>query len=112
MICIRHRANPRSLHGPSSRRRALLCWRLLRSRLLGHARRKAAEIVQPADFLEDVEAEGFERDEHIFVGCRTGARSALAAEVLINAGFTNVRSVDGGIRAWSARGLPTEPFSG
>lgn len=71
-----------------------------------------AEVVQPADFLLDVESEGFERDQLVFVGCRTGARSALAAEVLINGGFTDVRNVDGGIVAWMASGLPIQPFAG
>ena len=70
------------------------------------------EIVQPADFLLDLQAEGFERDTPIFVGCRSGARSALAVEVLINAGYTDVRNVEGGILAWAASGLPIEPFAG
>lgn len=70
------------------------------------------ELVSPSEFLVDVELEGFERDQPIFVGCRTGARSALAAEVLIGAGFTDVRNVEGGIRAWVASGLPIEPFAG
>mmetsp|Transcript_86236 Transcript_86236/g.258670 ORF Transcript_86236/g.258670 Transcript_86236/m.258670 type:complete len:293 (+) Transcript_86236:1186-2064(+) len=70
------------------------------------------EVVEPAEFLLDVDSEGFRSDEPVFVGCRSGARSALAAEVLINAGFTDVRSVDGGILAWHARGLPLEPFAG
>ena len=71
-----------------------------------------AEVVQPAEFLLDVECEGFKHDQTVFVGCRTGARSALAAEVLINAGFTDVRNVDGGIVAWVASGLPIQPFAG
>ena len=71
-----------------------------------------AEVIEPAEFLLDVRAEGFERDHTIFVGCRSGARSALAAEVLIEAGYTDVRSVEGGILAWAAAGLPIEPFAG
>lgn len=71
-----------------------------------------AEVVEPAAFLVDVEHEGFERDQPIVVGCRTGARSALAAEVLIQAGFRKVSSADGGILAWVAAGLPIEPYAG
>ena len=71
-----------------------------------------SEIVHPAEFVLDVESEGFERSRTVFVGCRTGARSALAAEVLINAGFEDVRNVNGGIIAGVASGLPIEPFSG
>ena len=65
-----------------------------------------------ADFLEDVEYEEFGRDDKIFVGCRKGPRSAMACEVLINAGYTDVTNVDGGIQAWVAAELPIEPFSG
>lgn len=71
-----------------------------------------AEIVEPAAFLVDVDHEGFERDQPIVVGCRTGARSALAAEVLIQAGFRKVSSADGGVLAWVAAGLPIEPYAG
>ena len=71
-----------------------------------------AEVVEPAEFLLDVDLEGFERDQTIFVGCRSGARSALAAEVLIEAGYEDVRNVEGGILAWVAHGLPIEPFAG
>ena len=71
-----------------------------------------AELVPPDEFLLDVESEGFERDHPVFVGCRTGARSALACEVLINAGFTDVRNVKGGIVAWVRSGLPIQPFAG
>lgn len=35
------------------------------------------------------------------VFCRTGVRSARAADVLIKAGFTNVRNLRGGINAWA-----------
>ena len=71
-----------------------------------------AEVVAPAEFVLEVELEGMQQDQPLFVGCRTGARSALAVEALINAGFTNVRNVDGGILAWTASALPIEPFAG
>jgi rhodanese-related sulfurtransferase len=46
------------------------------------------------------------REQPIVVYCRTGGRSALAAESLQNLGFKNVRSLAGGITAWTAAGLP------
>ena len=40
--------------------------------------------------------------------CGGGSRSALVAESLQRMGYTNVRSLAGGFRAWKAAGLPTE----
>ena len=70
------------------------------------------EGIDAEEFLEDVLAEGFEPDEAIFVGCRKGPRSAMACEVLIDAGFTGVVNVEGGIQEWVARDLPIQPFTG
>ena len=41
----------------------------------------------------------------IIVYCGGGYRSALAAESLQNMGYTNVRSMAGGFRAWTEAGL-------
>lgn len=38
--------------------------------------------------------------------CQGGGRSAKACEKVINAGITNVVSVDGGTKAWADAGLP------
>src|SRR6266699_570171 len=40
--------------------------------------------------------------------CGGGFRSALAADALQKMGYTNVISMDGGIRDWRARGFPLE----
>ncbi|MBT8088176.1 MAG: sulfurtransferase [Gammaproteobacteria bacterium] len=45
---------------------------------------------------------------HIVLYCGTGGRSALAAETLANMGYLNAWSMDGGIVAWSAAGLPVD----
>lgn len=44
------------------------------------------------------------RERPIVLYCRTGGRSALAAESLQKLGFTRVRSLAGGITAWIAAG--------
>lgn len=46
------------------------------------------------------------RERPIVLYCRTGGRSALAAESLKKLGFTRVRSLAGGITAWTAAGKP------
>jgi len=38
--------------------------------------------------------------------CRSGRRSARAAEILLQAGFSKVYNIEGGMIAWSAAGLP------
>ena len=47
-----------------------------------------------------------ERERKVLVYCRTGGRAALAAAALQSMGFTQVRSISGGIEAWTAAGLP------
>jgi len=49
------------------------------------------------------------KDETIVVHCRTGARSATAARLLIDRGFSKVENLDGGIEAWSLTVDPTVP---
>lgn len=40
--------------------------------------------------------------------CRSGARTAEAAQRLLASGFAEVRCLDGGIEAWKKAGLPVE----
>ena len=40
------------------------------------------------------------KDEEIVVHCRSGRRSAMAQELMRQAGFANVRNLEGGILAW------------
>ncbi len=42
----------------------------------------------------------FNRDESLVVMCRSGARSARATQLLKDAGFRNVRNLEGGILRW------------
>lgn len=42
----------------------------------------------------------------IIVYCRSGHRGAIALTVLRMAGYSNVRSLAGGLEAWKAAGLP------
>jgi rhodanese-related sulfurtransferase len=44
----------------------------------------------------------------IVLYCGGGYRSALAADALQKMGYTNVVSMDGGWRAWTEKGYPTE----
>ncbi|MBV9463560.1 MAG: sulfurtransferase [Verrucomicrobiae bacterium] len=48
------------------------------------------------------------KDQSLLLYCGGGYRSALAADNLGKMGYTQVRSVAGGWKAWVASGLPTE----
>jgi sulfur-carrier protein adenylyltransferase/sulfurtransferase len=49
---------------------------------------------------------GWSRDEEIVVVCRSGGRSAKAAEVLAGLGFQRILNLAGGMAAWNAAALP------
>lgn len=70
------------------------------------------ETIDPDEWLEDVAYEDFELDTRIFVGCKKGHRSAMACELLIKAGYTNVTNVRGGLVAWSQADLPMTSYGG
>lgn len=46
------------------------------------------------------------RDQEIVVVCRSGNRSAQGRDILIDAGFTQVTSLAGGLLEWRAAGYP------
>ncbi|GGQ23475.1 rhodanese-like domain-containing protein [Shewanella litoralis] len=48
-------------------------------------------------------------DKEIYLICRTGGRSALAAASLQNMGFTKPLSVAGGMMQWQQDGFPVIP---
>ena len=66
-------------------------------------------VAMPRGVLErDVEQAFPDLDAPLVLYCGGGYRSALAAESLGRMGYTNVQSMDGGWRAWTEAGHPTE----
>ncbi|WP_416667232.1 rhodanese-like domain-containing protein [Egbenema bharatensis] len=49
----------------------------------------------------------FSKDQSIAVICLTAHRSPIAAQTLVDAGFTQVFNITGGMIAWKKAGLPT-----
>lgn len=56
----------------------------------------------------DIEARVPELNTEVVLYCGGGFRSALAADNLQKMGYTNVISMDGGIRDWREKGYPLE----
>ncbi len=49
------------------------------------------------------------KDKEIVVVCRSGNRSQQGRDILLNAGFAQVTSMQGGLTDWRASGYPIEP---
>jgi thioredoxin len=47
-----------------------------------------------------------DHSKNILVYCKAGGRSAQAADILVQNGFTNVYNLEGGISSWQANGNP------
>jgi rhodanese-related sulfurtransferase len=54
----------------------------------------------------DAETKILDASAEVILYCGGGFRSALAADNLQKMGYTNVISMDGGWRDWTAKGLP------
>ena len=46
------------------------------------------------------------KDKNIIVVCRSGNRSAVGRDLLLDSGFANVTSMAGGMNTWQAQGHP------
>jgi rhodanese-related sulfurtransferase len=57
------------------------------------------------------EAGSLDPERPILFYCRTGSRSALAADAFTASGF-DARNLDGGLEGWVGAGLPIEPEGG
>ena len=57
------------------------------------------------------QAETIDRDRPVVFYCRVGSRSTMAAQAFRRAGY-DAYSMDGGLVAWDANGLPLEPADG
>jgi rhodanese-related sulfurtransferase len=47
------------------------------------------------------------QNQPVIMQCRSGARSAKAADILAKSGFKNVHNMDGGLNAWQKANLKT-----
>ena len=72
-------------------------------RLAGARHIELADVASQADTID--------REKPVVFYCRVGSRSGMAASAFRRAGY-DAYSMDGGLLAWDARGLPLEPEGG
>jgi rhodanese-related sulfurtransferase len=72
----------------------------------GHVR--GAEHLGKGVIERDIEARVPDKKAELILYCGGGFRSALATDNIQKMGYTNVRSMAGGWRAWQAAGAPVE----
>ena len=72
----------------------------------GHA--AGAEHLGKGIIERDIESTVPDKATELILYCGGGYRSALAADVLQNMGYTNVWSMAGGWKAWKESGAPVE----
>ncbi len=72
----------------------------------GHA--TGAEHFGKGIIERDIEATAPDKSTELILYCGGGYRSALAADVLQEMGYTNVWSMAGGWKAWQDSGAPVE----
>lgn len=60
---------------------------------------EGAELIPIGDFEKDMEELNIDKDRIIYIYCRSGARSEVAATILALNGYTNVYNI-GGIINW------------
>jgi len=69
---------------------------------------KGARHIGRGILERDIESAIPDKQTPLILYCGGGYRSALAADSLRQMGYTNVLSMDGGIRAWREAGYPLE----
>ncbi|MDX8395710.1 MAG: rhodanese-like domain-containing protein [Mariprofundaceae bacterium] len=63
--------------------------------------------LKPLDKLEYF-LEGLPKDDTIYLVCRSGMRSQVAAKVLFEQGFEHLVNIDGGTMEWIKMGYPID----
>ncbi len=67
----------------------------------------AAKLIPLSRFDAELPKSGLDKNKPVYVLCRSGNRAGQAAQKLMQAGFQEVRVLEGGLAAWSAAGKST-----
>jgi CoA-disulfide reductase len=74
--------------------------------LKGHIR--GTKLVSLSELMYNIELLKDYKDKEIVVICEAGSRSMMAAQLLVRAGFKDVRNLRGGMALWNRKGFPIE----
>lgn len=58
------------------------------------------ELIPLGEFMSQLDNLADNKDKEIIVHCRSGKRSAVAQEMMLQAGFKDVKNLTGGVMAW------------
>jgi rhodanese-related sulfurtransferase len=97
-----------TLISPAKLKNKLSCEKCIlvdvRSKDESNASRIQNSICVPLDELEEY-SKSLSREADVVVYCRTGNRSAKAAEILVKVGHGNIYNLEGGILEWQKQGF-------
>jgi len=63
-----------------------------------------AQLIPLGNVAGEIENLAKHSEEEVVVHCRSGARSGMAQQLMQQAGFKNVRNLEGGVMAWISAG--------
>lgn len=72
----------------------------------GHLQNAQNICISDEDFKENISK--LDKTQPIYLYCRSGKRSARAAEILKEMGFKEIYDMEGGFLEWQSQGLPSE----
>lgn len=76
----------------------------------GPASHISGTILLPLEnLMENIEKIARYKDEEVVMICHFGMRSMMAARLLVQKGFKDVRNLNGGMIGWHRKGFPVEP---
>jgi len=70
---------------------------------------KDTQLMPLGELMHNIDALNEYKDEEIVVVCHSGARSMMAAQLLVREGFKDVRNLTGGMMIWHRNGYPVLP---
>ena len=73
---------------------------------------EGAELVPPSEVSARIDELAPDSDQRVILYCRSGNRSARAAEELAGLGYSNLAHLAGGILAWQEEGMPVVAAEG
>jgi NADPH-dependent 2,4-dienoyl-CoA reductase/sulfur reductase-like enzyme/rhodanese-related sulfurtransferase/TusA-related sulfurtransferase len=70
---------------------------------------KDTKLMPLGELMNNIDALNKYKDEEIVVVCHSGARSMMAAQLMVREGFKDVRNLTGGMIIWHRNGYPVLP---